>query len=262
MPESGLRPERARAPAIWPRWLLLAAVLLPVGVAYFSLPAFRAGANHVISSIAMGEVRELKELILSFGWWAPVVSALLMILQTLIAPLPAFVLAIANAMAFGIFYGFLLTCSSAILAAFLAFYLTRWLGRPFLLRMGEGKVMSSIDAVIGKYGAWGVLVLRLFPIISFDFVSFAAGLTAMRPRHFGFATFVGMLPATVAFTLLGDSIESASRWSLIGGAILLAALLAGAAVLRRSAAWRSAGAEPATAEAEADGSPRAARETL
>jgi len=89
-----------------------------------------------------------------------------------------------------------------------------------------------------------VLVLRLFPVVSYDFVSYAAGLTSMRPGAFGLATFAGMLPAAAAFTLIGDSMESARRWSLIGGGALLLALLASAAVLRRTAAWRSLRAIP------------------
>ncbi len=61
---------------------------------------------------------------------------------------------------------------------FLAFYLARWLGRPFVARWVRG---LPIDSLIERYGAWGILLLRLFPVVSFDFVSFAAGLTVLRP---------------------------------------------------------------------------------
>lgn len=37
------------------------------------------------------DVSGLRDYILSIGLWAPVVSALLMVLQALVAPLPAFV---------------------------------------------------------------------------------------------------------------------------------------------------------------------------
>ena len=220
----------------WYRWLLFADIVIIIALAYWALPGFRGIAQRVISPMAMGDVRALKEFILSFGWWAPVVSAFLMILQTLIAPLPAFVLAIANAMVFGLFWGFLLTCGSALVAALIAFYLSRWLGRPFVQRWSRARPM---DALFERYGAWGVLVLRLFPIISFDFISFAAGVTAIRAKHFALATFVGMLPAAIAYSLLGESIESANWWSLAGGAVMLTALLAGTLIFKKSGAWRN-----------------------
>lgn len=212
------------------RWAVAAAVLLALGAGYQWLPGFRYFVDRTTSLLATGDFRALKMFILSFGWWAPVVSAALMIFQTLVAPLPAFILAIANAMAFGVFYGFVLTCASAMLAAFLAFYLARWLGRPFVERWMRG---LPIDSLIKRYGAWGVLLLRLFPVVSFDFVSFAAGLTVMRPVLFGLATFLGMIPAALAFSLLGESIESANWWSLIGGLFLFVVLIVFSVVMRR-----------------------------
>ena len=226
--------------AVWPRWLVLGSILFAIGLAYGLSQNFRTLIHEVTYPMAMGDFSALKDFILSFGWWAPVISFLLMILQTLIAPLPAFVLAMANSMAFGMVYGFLLTCSSAVIAAFTAFGLSRWLGRPFLKRRFGGNTLGKIDAVMEMYGAWAVLVLRLFPVISYDAVSFAAGLTVMRMGPFGLATFVGMLPATIAFALLGDSLESANRWSFIGGVALLGILLIAAACMRWSAFWRSA----------------------
>ncbi len=229
-------PVRTIFPSIWARWLLTASTLILIGLAYWRLPAFQAAAHRVVAPLAMGDVRALKEFILSFGWWAPAASVFLMILQTLIAPLPAFVLAIANAMVFGLFWGCLLTCVSALAAALVAFYIARWLGRPLIVRWAGG---WRLDALFERYGAWGILILRLFPVISFDFVSFAAGVTAIRAKHFALATFVGMVPAAVAYSLLGESIESANRWSLAGGAALLILLLAGTYLVRRSRAWQN-----------------------
>ena len=217
------------------RWIFAGAALAGLAAAYAGAPDFRFWVDRTISLLAMGDFHALKMFILSFGWWAPAVSTLLMLLQTLAAPLPAFVLAIANAMAFGVFYGFLLTCFSAMLSAFMAFYLARWLGRPFVEKWLGGK---RLDAAIEHYGSWGVLVLRLFPVVSFDFISFAAGLTAMRPLPFGLASLLGMIPAALAFSLLGESIESASRWSFMGGLVLFLLLLLFGLGVRRSKMWR------------------------
>jgi uncharacterized membrane protein YdjX (TVP38/TMEM64 family) len=167
----------------------------------------------------------------------------------------------ANAMAFGMFYGCALSCVSALAAAFTAFYLSRWCGRPCLERCLRLRSLGTLDTLIERYGVWAVLVARLFPVISFDLISFAAGLTAMPAAGFGLATLVGMLPAAIAFSLLGDSMASANRWSLIGGAVLLGLLLASAAGMRKSTAWRRARAAYSVSEYEATGSPPVLRES-
>ncbi len=223
--------RRFSSSSVGVRWLAAAVALLALGAGYEWLPGFHDFVNRTASYLATGDFHALKLFILSFGWWAPLVSAGLMIFQTLVAPLPAFILSIANAMAFGVFYGFLLSVGSALAAAFLAFYLSRWLGRPFVERWMKG---LPIDSLIERYGAWGVLLLRLFPVVSFDFVSFAVGLTVMRPAAFGLATFLGMMPATLAYSLLGESIESANRWSFIGGFFLFGLLVVFSLVMRRS----------------------------
>lgn len=216
-------PESGRSDSsIGMRWVIAATVFAAMAAAYLWLPGFRYFVGRTFSLMATGDFRALKMFILSFGWWAPLVSAGLMIFQTLVAPLPAFILAIANAMAFGVFYGFILTCASALLAAYIAFYLSRWLGRPFIERWLR---RLPLEGMIERYGAWGVLLLRLFPVVSFDLISFAAGLTVIRPAPFGLATFLGMIPAVLAFSLLGDSIESANRWSFFGGLILFVVLI-------------------------------------
>ncbi len=221
------------SPRLLLRWLLLAFFLLGVALSFGLVPGLREFSMRISADFMGGNIRGLEEMILSFGWWAPAISFFLMILQTLAAPLPAFILAMANAMAFGPLFGFILTTISALTASFVAFYLTRWLGRPFLERQIRPGSMATFDAMLENYGAWGVLILRLFPLVSFDFVSFAVGFTAMRASTFGLATLAGMLPATAAYTLLGNATDSANHYSLIGGAALLVLLLVGSIIFRR-----------------------------
>jgi len=56
--------------------------------------------------------------------------------------------------------------------------------------------------------AGGVLVARLFPFISFDAVSYLAGLTRLRLSLFAAATLVGMIPMTFLFAHLGGAMTA------------------------------------------------------
>ncbi|MED5579389.1 MAG: TVP38/TMEM64 family protein [Nitrospinota bacterium] len=164
----------------------------------------------------------MKKYILSYGFWGPFVSFLLMILQTLIAPLPSFLITLANAMIFGPFYGFLLSIFSALFASYVAFYISNWFGRPFFSTL---KSSNKIDGFVACHGGKGIFILRLFPIISFDLISYLAGLTSISAWKFGVATLFGMIPATLAFSILGSSFESANQWLTGVGAFILLLLV-------------------------------------
>jgi uncharacterized membrane protein YdjX (TVP38/TMEM64 family) len=64
-----------------------------------------------------------------------------------------------------------------------------------------------------KYGFKVVLTARLLPFISFDFISYAAGLSTMKVRSFILATGIGMLPATIVYTVFGFEMEKLKEYS-------------------------------------------------
>ena len=124
--------------------------------------------------------------------------------QSLIAPLPAFLLAFANGLAFGTFWGGLLTFGSALLASAISFWIGRGLGRNAVEALVGRSGLVSTDAWFLRHGAWAVLVARLVPIVSFDLISYAAGLSAIRFRWFLAATALGIAPATFLYAFLGE----------------------------------------------------------
>jgi len=76
-----------------------------------------------------------------------------------------------------------------------------------------------MDRFFQHYGKHAVLIARLLPIISFDVVSYAAGLTAIGPWEFLVATGIGQLPATVVYSFLGQNMTRAARlglWIVLG----------------------------------------------
>lgn len=192
----------------------LLAVLLLLAVAGLAW-VLSADVRHA-ASIAVGiltstdvaaAVDRLVEYLRGFGLWAPVVSAALMVLQSVAAPIPAFLLTFANGMVFGWFWGAALSWTSAMAGAALCFGLARALGRPTIERLAGGsRVLESTDRFFLRFGTHAVLVARLLPFISFDVVSYAAGLTPMRFSRFLLATGVGQLPATLLYSWLGQSV--------------------------------------------------------
>jgi uncharacterized membrane protein YdjX (TVP38/TMEM64 family) len=164
--------------------------------------------------------------------WAPIVSALLMILQALVAPLPAFVLSFANGLAFGAFWGGMLSLVSASLAAAVSFWIARLLGRgPVEALVGRAH-LGAADRWFLRWGAYAVLFARLVPVVSFDVVSYAAGLTSMRFWRFMIATIIGMAPATFIYSFFGERAPQYVQVLLAVFGIVIAIVLV-AALLRR-----------------------------
>ena len=209
-----------------------------LGLAYLLSAEFRAEANRAAAILWRGDVSGLRDYILSYGAWAPVVSALLMILQALVAPLPAFLITFANGLAFGAFWGGALSLASASLAAAISFWLARALGRAPVEALVGKAGLESADKWFERWGTYAVLVARLVPILSFDVISFAAGLTRMPFWGFFAVTVLGAAPATFAYAYLGERAPQYVQALLIAFGVVIAGAVVAAVVRRRRAGKR------------------------
>jgi len=160
---------------------------------------------------AFQSIETARAYIASYGALAPVVSAILMVFQSVIAPLPAFLITFANGLLFGVWWGAALSWGSAMLGAALCFFLARLLGRPIVVKVLNESVVNTSDQFFQRYGKHAVLIARLVPVISFDAISYGAGLTSMRFLWFAVATGIGQLPATLLYSYLGDRLTGSIK---------------------------------------------------
>ncbi|WP_020006830.1 TVP38/TMEM64 family protein [Salinicoccus albus] len=151
-----------------------------------------------------GDLQNLLTWIRSWGVFAPVVSIFLMVLQAIAAPLPSFLITGANGMVFGVFWGIFISWIGAMAGAVASYYLAAVFGEAvFSKKYKEKNWLKKLEHFNGKHGFVIVLVTRLIPVVSFDLISYAAGLTRMKISHFLLGTGIGMLPATVIYTIIG-----------------------------------------------------------
>lgn len=176
--------------------------------------------NEVAGYLTALDMEGLKQYILSFGIWAPIVSALLMIFQSIAAPLPAFLITFANAALFGWVYGAILSWSSAMLGAAVCFYIAKFLGRDIVEKLTSKFALKNVDEFFNKYGKHTILIARLLPFMSFDLVSYAAGLTSMSFWSFFIATGIGQLPATIVYSYVGGMLTGGAKLMMTGLLIL------------------------------------------
>lgn len=189
---------------------------------YFFIPQVKGIVNEVVALFAKLDVEAVKEYILSFGIWAPIVSFLLMIFQSVAAPLPAFLITFANAGLFGWVKGAMLSWTSAMAGAILCFYISRIYGRNTAEKFTSKFALEEVDKFFEKYGNYSILIARLLPFISFDLVSYAAGLTSIGLWSFLWATGLGQLPATIVYSYAGEMLTGGAKTFIFGLLILFA----------------------------------------
>lgn len=207
----------------WKKSLLLAGVIAVIIILCLTVPKLKEECRYIIQMFYSGDFTVLKNFVAAYGGYAALVSFLLMIVQSIAAPLPAFVLTLANANLFGWVRGAILSWSSAMAGAAVCFFLARVLGRDFVIRLTSKAGLKQIDEFFDKYGKNAILICRLLPFVSFDIVSYAAGLTSMSFGSFFIATGIGQLPATIVYSYVGNMLTGGAK-VLVNGLFLTFAL--------------------------------------
>lgn len=215
------------------RILLGVIVVGGLGVIYALAPPVRDFVSHSIGVLARGDVNALRAYLLSFGLWAPVVSALLMVLQSIIAPLPAFVITFTNGLLFGTLAGAALSWSSAMAGAAICFYISRLFGRPVVERLVGASSLDAADRFFDRYGRRAILIARLLPFVPFDPISYGAGLTGMGFWSFFVATGIGQLPATLVYSYLGHAATGSVKVLFLVFSVVAALIVAGSIIRPR-----------------------------
>lgn len=195
-------------------------------LAFFVVPPLRAIGKEAIALLSKLDLEQIKAYILSFGIWAPVISFLLMVFQSLVAPLPAFLITFANAGLFGWWKGAILSWSSAMVGAILCFYIARIYGRDTVEKLSSRTALAEVDKFFDRYGEFAILIARLLPFMSFDIVSYAAGLTPIGLWPFIWATGLGQLPATLVYSYVGGMLTGGAQLFVTGLLILFAISIA------------------------------------
>ena len=139
----------------------------------------------------------------SAGGLAPLLYMSVMAAAVIISPIPSLPLDIAAGAFFGPVMGTVYSLIGALTGAVVSFMIARFLGRELIERfMGShlNFCESCSDSLLTKI----VFVSRLLPVVSFDVVSYGAGLTKMSLKNFAAATLLGMIPLTFIYNYSGS----------------------------------------------------------
>lgn len=169
------------------------------------------------------------------GALGPLLIIVLMMVSIVASPIPSAPVALVAGAAYGHVAGAVYVAIGSELGALVAFIIARYIGRDHVERWLGDK------AGFGLLGSQNLLMLtvfasRLLPFISFDAMSYAAGLSRLRLWRFLIATLAGILPASFLLAHFGAEAMSGdfgtAEWIIIGLGLMTAAPLLVAALWR------------------------------
>ena len=193
------------------KWYVLGALAL-LCLLYFAVPPVHAYVDRAAAVLGSANVDAVVEYIRSYGPYAMVISFALMVFSSVVAPLPAFLITFSNAAIFGWWQGAILSWSSAMAGAALCFFIARALGRDTVEKFAGRGALASVEDYFVRYGSRTILICRLLPFVSFDAVSYFAGLTPVTFVSFFIATGIGQLPATVVYSYVGGMLTGGVKY--------------------------------------------------
>jgi uncharacterized membrane protein YdjX (TVP38/TMEM64 family) len=174
------------------------------------LVTFAAGAILAYRYTPIGQYLTkdaVRAFVQSFGPLGPLVHVLLYA-ATVTCFVPATVMTIAGAVAFGKVVGAAYNIVGASLGGALSFLVGRTLGRDLASRLLRGRLLE-LDEAAERKGFAAILYLRLcyFPFVP---LNYAAALTRIRFRDFFWATTLGIIPGTFIYTYFIDEVTNLS----------------------------------------------------
>lgn len=165
-----------------------------------------------------------------WGWKGPILLILLIGLHSIFFLLPIEVPMIVALGLYGPVWGVLYSWIGSMLAAFVGYALARTVGRSLLKNRLPQGILDQVNSRVTRFGGLGLLLLRFIPLVSFNALNYACGLTSVSLWSFAWTAALGIL-ITDSFTafLYRGAVNAA--W----GSVILMLV---AAVLILGAMWR------------------------
>ncbi|OGY78990.1 MAG: hypothetical protein A3B74_03835 [Candidatus Kerfeldbacteria bacterium RIFCSPHIGHO2_02_FULL_42_14] len=156
------------------------------------------------------------------GIFGPLVIIFVMVLETVVAPLPGIFLPTISGFFFGFWLGSLYAYIGDVLGACVAFSLARHFGQPFVQRIASQETVERSQILINKYSRY-LFILYAVPIFPIDIVSLLLGISPLPFRRFLTIILLAFVPNILLLNFFGDYLFRASWWSfsMIGIVIML-----------------------------------------
>lgn len=157
-------------------------------------------------------------------WWAPLLVILsYSVAQVVMFPRP--LITLAAVVAFGPYKGFAIAMTGILLASAVGYWIGMVVDEARIKRWA-GPRLKRLQKMLQRKGWMAVTAVRVVPVAPFFVEGVVAGALRIGLHHLLIGTFLGMLPGTLATTILGDEVAAALtgardvNWALFAGAVV------------------------------------------
>lgn len=162
-------------------------------------------SHHGYLAVLTDEER-LRGAVASLSWFGILAVVALIAIAIVMSPVPSGPIAMVAGSVYGPLWGGIYTVIGSVLGASIAFGLARYLGYDVVCRWLKDRFSYLTQKRSQTRLMMIVFFSRLIPFISFDAVSYAAGLTPLAFWRFMVATLAGVIPISFLLTFLGDQL--------------------------------------------------------
>lgn len=167
----------------------------------------------------------LERILQQLGIVGPLVYIGVLVLSVVISPIPGAPLAVVAGVVWGMPLAGIYSVIGGFLGSLLAYFIGRTLGHSAIQAL-TGKSIYVVNQRGDRYLGWLIFFSRLFPVLPFDLVSYAAGITRLSVKIYAAATLLGMIPTTFLLSYAGQSL-TATVPQMVAISIVLLVLLVG-----------------------------------
>ena len=153
-----------------------------------------------------GDQALIQERVTALGPWGPLVTVALNALQVLLAPVPGYVIGLANGYLFGIWLGTAYSMLGLLIGSAIAMFLGRVFGRPLVERLIKPETLSRWDQIADRRGPVFFFLVFLVPGLPDDVASFIVGLSTLGIPRMVVLALLGRLPGVVVSSWIGANV--------------------------------------------------------
>ncbi len=147
----------------------------------------------------------MRDYIQGFGRLAAVVYVIAYVLNTVSIIPPIAPLSLSAGLAFGSVWGAIYLMLAAMIGTSLTFTISRFFGRSLIDRLFKGK-FKNLDEKLEKNGFMAILFFRVIPLVPYEVLNYASGLSKIKFKDYFLATFLGLIPGVVIAAFFGGSL--------------------------------------------------------
>lgn len=188
-----------------------------------NIKADRVRMNKMSEWLDVDKIVELSHHYRALG---PLIGLLFPFIESFLPFLPLFVFVVANASAYGLWYGFLLSWVGTSAGSYAVFLLIRKYGQARIFRfLTKGARVQKLIKWVDRNGFGPLFLFICFPFTPSALVNLVAGLSDIKKKHYLFTLLAGKFVMIFTVSFIGSDLKTLLtqpiRTAIVVGIIIL-----------------------------------------